>query len=173
MFESIQIDNNYLILKSALVGILWGCVIIAVSVDLYHGIRKSKKHGEFTHSYGLRKTVEKTVSYLTFMLFMLIADVIMSLATSTLLPFGLAALPMFNIVGALVLTYNEWVSVREKSDQKMLNRINKSGSELSKMVIETLLIYKNNPGALEDLLKKYDENKTPKIVNQEGHEIEM
>lgn len=164
MLESIQIDNAYLMLKSALIGILWGCVILAVSIDLYHGIRKSKLRGEYTNSYGLRKTVEKTVSYLTFMLFMLIADVVISLATSSLLPFGIAVLPLFNLVGAMVLVYNEWVSVREKSDQKMLNRINKSGAELSKMMAEVILIYKSNPGVLEDIIKRYDENK--KEVNE-------
>lgn len=159
MLEQIQIDKAYLILKAAIMLTLWLCVILAVTIDLYHGIKKSKESGEYTNSLGLRRTVEKSVSYLSFMAFMFIADVIASLATSTLLPFGIAVLPIFNIGGAMVLVYNEWVSVREKSDQKMLNKINKSGAELSKIMLETLLVYKNNPGVLEDILKRYDENK--------------
>lgn len=160
MLEAIQINMDYIILKAAIVVILWGCVMLAVTIDLYHGIKRSKKDGEFTHSTGLKRTVSKSVNYLSFMLFMLIADLIASLATSSLLPFGIAVLPLFNIVGAMVLVYNEWVSVRENSDQKMMNRINRSGIELSKIAVEIMMAYKNNPEVLQDILKRYDENKT-------------
>lgn len=167
MLEQIHISNAYLTLKAALVVMLWGCVMLAVTIDLYHGIKRSKKDGEYTHSTGLKRTVSKSVNYLSFMLFMLIADMIASLATSSLLPFGFAVLPLFNIVGAMVLVYNEWVSVRENSDQKMMNRINRSGIELSKIAVDLMLAYKNNPEVLQDILKKYDDNK--KIEDEKIH----
>lgn len=159
--EAISINSHYITIKSALIGVLWACVVIAVLIDLYHGIRKSKMRGEFTNSYGIRKTVEKASGYLTFMLFMLIGDTVASIATSSLLPFGIAVLPVFNILGATILVRNEWISVREKADQKMMKRINKSGAEIGRVLLEAMVIFKNNPEVLEEIIKRYEENKKP------------
>lgn len=163
MLRQINIDMTYLTLKAGIISALWICVIMAVSIDLYHGIKKSKERGEFKNSFGLRRTVDKAISYLSFMLFMVIGDVVISLATSSVLPFGFAVLPLFNLGGAGVLVYNEWVSVREKADQKMMVRINKSSAELQRMMFEMMMVYKANPKVMEDILNRFDQDKKESI----------
>lgn len=154
MFELIRIDSSYVVIKASLVAILWMCVLGAVAIDLYHGIKRSKASGGFTSSVGIKRTVSKVTLYLSMMGLMLILDVILSIATSTLLPLGIAVLPIFNIGGALVLVVNEWISVREKADQKMMNRIEESSSEMKKIIMDAILVYRNNPAPFDEALRR-------------------
>lgn len=161
----LNIDKIYIVLSTILKGAAWLCVILAVSIDLYHGIKKSKEIGEFTNSYGLRRTVEKCNKYLTLMAFMLIGDVFWHIGSSLVLPYGISIIPLFTFFGSGVLVYNEWVSVREKIDQKMLNKINRSKEELLSIAFTIAEAYKNNPDALgkvidlhKDSIKKRDNN---------------
>lgn len=151
-FEVLKIDKIYIVLSTILKGIAWVCVIFAVSMDLYHGIRKSKEAGEFTNSYGLRRTVDKCNKYLTLLAFMLIGDIFWHIGSSLFLPYGISILPLFTLFGSGVLVYNEWVSVREKIDQKMLNKINKSKDELMSIAFSVAEVYRNNPDALEKII---------------------
>lgn len=57
------------------IGIMAGLVLISSVIDLIFGIKASKAVGNFrTSSYGLRKTVEKDVSYMAFYLFGIMID---------------------------------------------------------------------------------------------------
>jgi len=101
-------------------------VILSIGIDLYFGIQKSKKVGVYTHSYGLRKTSEKVVQYLAFMLFMLFIDILNPIWAYL----NYKALPLLSIFGAIVLVYTEWKSVREKSTDKFRNDISTNSKEL-------------------------------------------
>lgn len=159
--EAISISYDYIIVKASLIGVLWICVLAAVLIDLYHGIKRSKEEGRYTSSFGLKRTVQKSSSYFTFVVFMLIADIVASIATSSFLTFGVAVLPIFNIIGSAILVWTEWVSVREKSSQKLMNRIDKSKVELFEMAKDITGIIQNNPGVLEEILEKYGKAKEP------------
>ena len=154
----LNIDKIYIVLSTILKGVAWVCVILAVSLDLYHGIKKSKEVGEFTNSYGLRRTVEKCNKYLTLLGFMLIGDIFWHIGTSFFLPYGVSIIPLFTFFGSAVLVYNEWVSVREKIDQKMLNKINRSKEELLSIAFAVADAYKSNPDALSKILNSHKEN---------------
>lgn len=164
-FEILSIDQTYIVFSTILKGVAWACVIIAVSIDLYHGIRKSKKSGEFTNSYGLRRTVDKCNKYLTLLCFMLLADVFWHISSSLFLPYAMSIVPIFTFFGAGVLVYNEWVSVREKIDQKMLNKINRSKDELLSIAFTVAEAYKNNPDALAKLTQSHRTNMERKEEN--------
>lgn len=101
-------------------------VIFSIGIDLYFGIQKSKKVGIYTHSYGLRKTSEKVVQYLAFMLFMLFIDILNPVWAYL----NYKALPLLSIFGAIVLVYTEWKSVREKSSDKFRNDIGSNSKEI-------------------------------------------
>lgn len=161
-FEVLKIDKIYIVLSTILKGIAWVCVIFAVSMDLYHGIRKSKEAGEFTNSYGLRRTVDKCNKYLTLLAFMLLGDIFWHIGSSLFLPYGISVLPLFTFFGSGVLVYNEWVSVREKIDQKMLNKINKSKDELLSIAFTVAEAYKNNPDALSKIAEMHKNNMNKK-----------
>lgn len=101
-------------------------VILSIGIDLYFGIQKSKKVGIYTHSYGLRKTSEKVVQYLAFMLFMLFIDILNPVWAYL----NYKALPLLSIFGAIVLVYTEWKSVREKASDKFRNDIGSNSKEI-------------------------------------------
>lgn len=111
------LNKNYaaVVTQLTVVVLAWVIVIASIGIDLHFGIKKSRENGVFkTHSYGLRKTSEKVVQYLAFMLFMFFIDVLNPVWAY----FEFRALPLATIFGAIVLVYTEWKSVREKSDEK-------------------------------------------------------
>lgn len=116
-----------IILKLIIIFFTWLVVLVAVGIDLVFGIKKSKKNGEFTHSFGLRQTVQKVVNYLAMMLFMLLFDSINPLG---LIHQNFNVLPLASVIGCLILTWIEFISVREKSDQKYKRKIDKVAKEL-------------------------------------------
>jgi threonine/homoserine/homoserine lactone efflux protein len=122
------LNKNYdaIIMQLMLVFVAWMIVLLSIGIDLYFGIKKSKKKGVYTHSFGLRKTSEKSVQYLAFMFFMLFIDILNPLwAYVDFLP-----LPLLSIFGAIVLVYTEWKSVREKSNEKFRNDLGVNAKEL-------------------------------------------
>lgn len=144
------LNRNYdaIIMQLTIVIIAWVMVVLSVGIDLYFGIKKSKQMGVFTHSYGLRKTSEKTVWYLALMFFMLFIDVLNPVWAyfQKLIP-----LPLLSIFGAIVLVYTEYKSVREKASEKFRKRIDSNTAELLEII--------GRNKKLLDELKKKNENK--------------
>ena len=126
--------------------VCWGCVVTAIGIDLYFGIKKSKLNGvKVTHSFGFRRTSEKVVQYLAFMFFMLLIDVLNPIFAY----FSITHLPLASIFGAIVLVYTEWKSVHEKSDQKFRNAIQNNPAEIIKFI-------QQNREFIEELPKNKD-----------------
>lgn len=125
-----------IMLKLIAISIMWALVLIAVCIDLFFGIRKSKEVGEFkTHSFGLRQTVKKVIYYMAFMTFMLMAD--------GLNPLGyyvefLNIVPITSVFGALVLVYTEFISVKEKAEEKYVKRTASVANDLIKLAVENV-----------------------------------
>lgn len=136
------LSSNYegLIIQLLLVFITWILVLGACGIDLYFGIKKSRENGIFkTHSYGLRKTSEKVVQYLAFMLFMVFIDII----NPVWIFFSLQQIPVFSIFGAIVLIFTEWKSVREKSGDKFREDIKNNPAEIVKWLKENKEVLDN------------------------------
>lgn len=115
-----------------IVFLTWIIVIAGIGIDLYFGIKKSRKEGVYIHSYGLRQTTEKTVTYLALMLLLLFVDIL----NPFFVYFDYVPLPLFSIFGAIVLTYTEYKSIREKTNEKFRNDFEGSARELMKLLKE-------------------------------------
>jgi len=142
------LEGNYqlLYLLLGIIVVCWGCVVTAIGIDLYFGIKKSKLNGvKVTHSFGFRRTSEKVVQYLAFMFFMLLIDVLNPIFAY----FSITHLPLASIFGAIVLVYTEWKSVHEKSDQKFRNAIQNNPAEIIKFI-------QQNREFIEELPKNKD-----------------
>ena len=129
------LNKNYdAIMSQLMIFFVAACaVIIAIGIDLFFGIKKSKVEGKFvTHSYGFRKTSEKTVQYLGFMFFMLLLDFLNPLWAYV----KLVELPILSIFGAIVLVYTEHKSVRENSSDKFRHAIKNNPSEIINFIKE-------------------------------------
>lgn len=142
-------DYDSLLIQLFAIVLCWVLVIFSIGIDLYFGIKKSKDDGIFvTHSFGLRKTSEKVVEYLAFMLFMLFIDAI----NPIFIYFDIQALPILSIFGTIVLVYTEYKSVNEKSNEKFRHAIRNNPKEIAEFI-------QNNKELLEDALNNPNINR--------------
>jgi len=110
----------------------WLIVLLAIAIDLFFGIKKSKEDNLYIHSIGLRRTVTKIINYLGMMVFMGMFDAISPLG---LLHGNFNILPLASVVGCIVLVYIEFKSVREKSENKFRNQTQKAVAEIIEAVL--------------------------------------
>jgi len=146
LLEIVLGDFDKILTQIYIVFISWLIVILAIGIDLFFGIKKSKETGMYVHSYGLRQTSKKTVQYLSFMFFFFFIDVL----NPFWIYFDYQSMPLLSIFGAIVLTYTEYKSVREKSDEKFRNDFDVNAKELYKLL-------KENKDILKDFKKKKNE----------------
>lgn len=144
ILDYINGDLQLLKLKIIIAFFTWFVVLLAIGIDLHFGIKKSKSIGEFTHSHGLQRTVQKVVNYLAMMLFMLMFDSINPLG---LIHKNFNILPLASIVGCGILVWTEFISVREKADQKFRRKTDKVAKDLLELAMKD-----------ENLLKKIKDN---------------
>ena len=122
-------------------------VLLSIGIDLYYGKKKSKEIGIYkTHSWGLRKTSEKATWYGVFIMFMVFGDVIIMLLLEY---FHRVLFPFLTIAGGFALIYTEFISVREKVEDKMRKKVDESAIELVNLI-------RNNKEILEQLTQKKD-----------------
>jgi hypothetical protein len=100
-------------LKFIIASFLWLVVLVAIGIDLFFGIKKSKSTGEFTHS--------------------LMFDAISPLG---LIHDKFNILPLASIVGCIILVWTEFISVREKSEEKFRRKTDKVAKDLLELAMK-------------------------------------
>ena len=124
-------------------------VFLAMAIDLIAGLRKAKKRGEIRSSWGLKRTLDKFVSYEGAMLIASMADVMVFFCHVWEIV-GLKMLqgvPVLSCVLAVFLLLVEFISVREKADEKTKTEISRAGDVLKNVTREEVL------KAIADVLK--------------------
>lgn len=84
-------------------------LLVAMSADLFAGIRKARQRGEARTSKGLKKTADKAMKYFLPYLVLVCADILCSIVVP---------IPIFSMVWAAYCIYCEFKSVREKAWEK-------------------------------------------------------
>lgn len=115
-------DFSTLRIKLAIVAIMWLLVAIAITLDLVSGWRKAKQRGEARTSFGLRRTVSKTVLYYSLMLFAFMFDCIGMFFYDE---------PCVTLVAAGFLIFIEAKSIFEKAHDKDRRKLHQHFEELS------------------------------------------
>lgn len=144
----IEQDWDSLMLQFLIILIDCVAVIIAMGIDLYFGIQVSKKNGGFIRSKGLQISTQKLVRYLSVMMLMIVLDVINPLFVYL----DFQPIPVFSFLGAFVLIYTEYKSIKEKFDDDFQK-------ELQDNALEILNFVKNNKELISQLknnIKKDD-----------------
>ena len=116
-------------------------VFLAMAIDLMAGLRKAKKRGEIRSSWGLKRTLDKFVSYEGAMLIASMADVMVFFCHVWEIV-GLRMLqgvPVLSCVLAVFLLLVEFISVREKADEKTKTEISRAGDVLKNVTREEVL----------------------------------
>jgi len=148
LFIKSFIEGDFEALKSKflIIGILWTIVLIAVVIDFLFGIRKSTRAGVVITSGGLRRTVIKLIHYYSLLLFGLLFDIILSYFWSS---------PLISSLVTGYLVYVEFVSVKERYDEKISRDLMANLSDLL-----TVLSEKDRVEAISKILEKnISENK--------------
>lgn len=111
-------------------------VFFAMMVDLASGLRKAKIRGELRSSQALKRTFTKFITYEGGMIIALGVDMLIHMSRLTQL-FGLDivyGVPVITcLVGVFLLTV-EFISVREKADQKTKKEMTDAAALLAKML---------------------------------------
>src|SRR5690554_2273440 len=140
----IEQDWDALMLQFLIILIDCVAVIVAMGIDLYFGIQVSKRNGGFIRSKGLQISTQKLVRYLSVMMLMIVLDVINPLFVYL----DFQPIPVFSFLGAFVLIYTEYKSIKEKFDDDFQK-------ELQDNALEILNFVKNN----KELISQIKNNK--------------
>lgn len=126
-------------------------VLVAMIIDLGSGLYKAKQRGELRTSEALKRTLTKFISYEGGLVIAAMVDMLINMAHFFEL-FGVNALsniPVVTILVGIFLLIVEFMSVREKADQKTKKQQADTAALIAKLItkedfkemIETL---KNN-----------------------------
>lgn len=151
-----------------MVAVIYVLVLAVIFLDLWSGVRKAKKRGEYRSSAGLRRTIDKICRYFNMLLIVTIIDMVQMIAvwslntqSSAMLP----TLPIFTFAGAMFACFIELKSVWEKNDKK-----EKAKMQETAKLIQTLLKDKDTTEHLTAFLAYLNENKKSSTVKTTSNE---
>lgn len=114
------------------------CIIVFASmcVDLISGLYKAKLRGEIRSSFGLKRSLGKFIMYMGGMLIACGVDVLMHLCKffQVIHVDALLGIPVFTCLLGMFLLIVEFLSVREKADQKTKTEISRVEKLAAQMV---------------------------------------
>ena len=111
-------------------------VFIAMMVDLASGLRKAKIRGELRSSQALKRTLTKFITYEGGMVIALCFDILIHISRLPQL-FGLevvAGIPVIMCLVGAFLCVVEFISVREKADQKTRKQMSDAAELLNSLL---------------------------------------
>ena len=111
-------------------------VFVAMVADLFSGLRKAKLRGEYRSSEALKRTFTKFITYEGGMIIAVCVDLLIHLSRLVSL-FGLEviyAVPVITCLVGVFLSVVEFISVREKADQKTKKQMNDAARLLNDML---------------------------------------
>jgi predicted secreted protein len=107
-----------------------------VMADLWAGVRKSKKQGKCSVSYGFRRTVEKTCKYYNYLLALIVIDAVQMALFYVLNSsngYSFWVIPFATIAGSIFIGFIEVKSIFEKEDKKERKNIEESAVMMAKI----------------------------------------
>ena len=134
-------------------------ILMAMSVDLACGIRKAKIRGEYTNSTALSRSVTKFITYEGGLLIATGVDLLIHLGKFWEI-FGLdvmMGIPLVTIVIGIFVCSVEWISIREKADEKTKKEMKQAAVIAGKVTASML-----NKNELSEAL-------TQAIINANNH----
>lgn len=111
-------------------------VLMAMIVDLISGLRKAKVRGEYRSSEALKRTFTKFITYEGGMIIALCFDILIHMSRLVQL-FGLDVIYGVPVISCLVgafLCVVEFISVREKAEQKTKKQMDDAAKLLNTML---------------------------------------
>lgn len=115
-------------------------VMIAMTIDLVCGIRKAKIRGEYTNSTALSRTITKFVTYEGAMLIATGVDVFIHVGRIWELTGWeiLLGVPIITCIAGIFIMIVEWISIREKADEKTKKDMRTAAEVAGKLIAQAL-----------------------------------
>lgn len=137
--KEILAGTDILMLIGAIVSIV---VLIAMMIDLASGWQKAKQRDEAHNSYALSRTLNKFLLYEGGVIIALGIDLLLHLAHfwSLLGVDLLASVPVVAILIGIYLCVVEWLSLREKADEKQRKHFAQVDSAAVKLLSKDELV---------------------------------
>lgn len=117
-------------------------VLLAMAIDLVSGLHKAKQRGEMRSSWGLKRTLSKFIMYEGGMLIAAGVDILLQLSQMLKL-FGLEQLlgiPFVTCLLGVFLLVVEFLSVREKADEKTRTEMSRVEAMAAKYLTKDELV---------------------------------
>lgn len=117
-------------------------VLCAMSIDLISGLAKAKQRGELRSSWGLKRSLNKFIMYEGGMLIAAGIDLLMH-ASHLYQLFSLTAIygiPVITCLLGVFLLVVEFLSVREKADEKTRTEMSRVAGAAAKMINKEELV---------------------------------
>lgn len=124
--------------------IVAACLIVlaAMAIDLVSGLHKAKQRGEVRSSWGLKRTLNKFITYEGGMLIAAGVDILIQLSQMLTL-FGLEMLfgiPFVTCLLGIFLLVVEFLSVRERADEKTRTEMSRVEAMAAKYLTKDELV---------------------------------
>ena len=135
-------------------------VLLAMIIDLGAGLYKAKQRGELRTSEALRRTLSKFISYEGGLAIAVMVDVLISFAKffELLGLFKMSSVPVVTILVGIFLLIVEFMSVREKADQKTKKQQKEAAELIGKILTKEdiaavlqFIVSRNNPQQGEEV----------------------
>ena len=132
-------------------------VLFAMAIDLASGLAKAKVRGEIRSSWGLKRSLIKFITYEGGMLIAAGIDLLISLCNVMALVHLeiLEGIPIVTCMVGIFLLVVEWLSVREKADEKTKTEFSRVEKLAKTMVSRQELV-----DALTDALSQASKNRS-------------
>lgn len=152
--------------------LLTGCfamliVLFAMCIDLASGLYKAKLRNEIRTSQALKRTLSKFIAYEGGMMIATGVDILLHISRlwSVIGVTVFEEVPMVTCLVGVFLLIVEFLSVREKADQKTKNKMNEAAS-----VLGDVLSKDSVKSALETMIRKAIEESGKECVELENKE---
>ena len=132
-------------------------VLLAMAIDLASGLAKAKVRGEIRSSWGLKRSLIKFITYEGGMLIAAGIDLLISFCKVMALVHLeiLEGIPIVTCMVGIFLLVVEWLSVREKADEKTKTEYSRVEKLAKTMVSRQELV-----DALTDALSQASKNRS-------------
>lgn len=132
-------------------------VLLAMAIDLASGLAKAKVRGEIRSSWGLKRSLIKFITYEGGMLIAAGIDLLISFCKVMALVHLeiLEGIPIVTCMVGIFLLVVEWLSVREKADEKTKTEFSRVEKLAKTMVSRQELV-----DALTDALSQASKNRS-------------
>lgn len=152
--------------------LLTGCfamliVLFAMCIDLASGLYKAKLRNEIRTSQALKRTLSKFIAYEGGMMIATGVDILLHISRlwSVIGVTVFEEVPMVTCLVGVFLLIVEFLSVREKADQKTKNKMNEAASVLGDVLSKDTV-----KSALETMIRKAIEESGKECIEVENKE---